>query len=139
VNGNAFLVDASNIQWVCASCSTLIDSTDKLAGIILDQEQMTNAEKLLSDYAQYEREKALIGSVIDDTLRIANIVKTPEGQWVPYCSSCASTVSEAYFISVDRISTLAQVLDWTVHLMGKGWVGYTDWSYWMRKIIGTTV
>lgn len=39
-----------------------------------------------------------------------------------------------YWLAVESISTLPQVLNWTAHLMGKEWVSETDWRDLINRI-----
>lgn len=38
-----------------------------------------------------------------------------------------------YWWSIDRCQTLADVLDWWLHLSGKTWLGETDWERFIRR------
>lgn len=42
--------------------------------------------------------------------------------------------SDDYWIPVSRISTYAQVLGWTAHLMEKNWLNNTDWPALLRTL-----
>ena len=44
--------------------------------------------------------------------------------------------SIAYEIEVERLDTAAKLVDWTAHLMNKGWINDTDWSSVLRSAAG---
>jgi hypothetical protein len=39
-----------------------------------------------------------------------------------------------YWIDVERIGTLRQVIHWASHLSDKGWITATDWADLLRRI-----
>ena len=41
---------------------------------------------------------------------------------------------EMYQITADRFDTLGKALDWTLHLMEKGWLEETDWGAFVRRV-----
>jgi hypothetical protein len=53
--------------------------------------------------------------------------------WQPLCGPCADDRA-TYFIDYDRIRTVEQALDWTLHLSGKTWFGITDWEDVVRDL-----
>jgi len=41
------------------------------------------------------------------------------------------------WIAIERVRTPAQLLHWTAHLMGKQWIGCTDWPHVLRTAAKT--
>lgn len=53
-------------------------------------------------------------------------------RWKPLCDPCADRVPSLYLIEYDRLHTVEQALDWTLHLCEKVWFPATDWPTVMR-------
>lgn len=39
----------------------------------------------------------------------------------------------SYFMHIDRLDTVAKLLDWTAHLMTKAWIDHTNWAEVIRR------
>jgi hypothetical protein len=56
--------------------------------------------------------------------------------WHVTHAECAPRMpSWAYAIPVERITTWPAFLHWTAHLMGKGWLGATDWDRLIHRAV----
>lgn len=42
-----------------------------------------------------------------------------------------------YHLTIDRISTMTDAMDWTCHLNGKRWLHQTDWFRLMKQVVTT--
>lgn len=69
------------------------------------------------------------------TCRLSDLRIYSPVRWRPWHRGCWRG-QERYAIDVERIRTLAQVCDWTAHLMGKAWLRYTDWPLVLRTVSG---
>ena len=69
----------------------------------------------------------------------ADLMRLPDGgSWSVTCSDCYKDDMERlndYNISIDRISNVQDVLDWTLHLMHKNWLEYTNWERFVRGAV----
>ena len=54
--------------------------------------------------------------------------------WLPLHQACDPRPDVWYWIDVERIGTLRQVIHWASHLSDKGWITATDWADLLRRI-----
>ena len=52
----------------------------------------------------------------------------------PLHQACDPRPDVWYWIDVERIGTLRQVIHWASHLSDKGWITATDWADLLRRI-----
>ena len=56
------------------------------------------------------------------------------GSWSAMCTDHAQKFPETgYFFEAKRINTRAKALDWTLHLLEKGWLQNTNWNEFLRS------
>jgi hypothetical protein len=60
-----------------------------------------------------------------EVMDLNDLLALPEALWKPVCPTCAD--KGTYCIDYDRIQTVEQALDWTLHLSGKTWFPSTNW------------
>jgi hypothetical protein len=53
--------------------------------------------------------------------------------WRPMCVTCADNIM-SYVVDYDRLKTVRQALDWTLHLSEKTWYPQTDWPAVMYEM-----
>jgi hypothetical protein len=58
----------------------------------------------------------------------------PEHWWAIHQRCDPNIDMTNYFIRIDRISTLTEVMEWTCHLNGKRWQSNTDWFRLVKRI-----
>lgn len=56
-------------------------------------------------------------------------------KWETLHSSCDLEPTGLYVIEVERIRSTTAALEWTAHLMEKGWTKYTDWAGLIRSAV----
>lgn len=60
-----------------------------------------------------------------------------EAEWQAHHARCDPNPDRSsYSIQANRIDTAAKLLDWTAHLMGKSWLGHTNWDNVIRSAAG---
>jgi hypothetical protein len=59
----------------------------------------------------------------------------PRARWRALHQGCDPDVgSTDYWIGVERCRTLPELIHWTAHLMGKNWIGSTDWDKLLYEV-----
>lgn len=120
------------IRFTCEHCARPVHQAR--GGLRLYDDELTTAEaaSLAHQAAQTAAETILdplaFALTVDDLLR-----PPPPAKWHIEHHRCASTTGRAYEITTDRITTVADALDWTIHLMDKPWIGHTDWSDFIHQ------
>jgi hypothetical protein len=63
-------------------------------------------------------------------------IEFPHWRW----EHLSCTEGEGYFIAMNRIRDSSMAMAWTVHLMEKTWLRYTEWESAMRRggLVGST-
>jgi hypothetical protein len=57
------------------------------------------------------------------------------GRWRPMCGPCMDDVM-CYTVDYDRMKSIEQALDWTLHLSQKTWYPRTNWPSVMYGVCG---
>jgi hypothetical protein len=118
----------NEVLWMCDHCNKIASE----GWVWLRGAEMNKAYDAL--LASDELDKKSNG-----VYSMADLMNLPEGgEWSITCSKCYKEDMERmndYDISIDRISTVHDVLDWTLHLMKKNWFEYTNWEELVRGAI----
>lgn len=118
------------LTWRCVECGELIDdgdgwiTCDWLAAIEQHREnELRHAEELVE--AQRSGEIRFV--------RWSELAQLPEPvPWRALHRRCDSNLDRnEYWFGVDRIRTWSELLDWNLHLSGKGWVEETNWCLYL--------
>ena len=119
--------DGRRITWHCSTCDEpLNDGWIELRG-----DQMRLAYDSLRREAEIEAQHRANGIT-----SAAEYFDLPgPGRWRATCRTCnGDDQGSGYFIEVDRITTLAALIDWSAHLSGKVWTEHTDWDDVLRLV-----
>jgi hypothetical protein len=109
-------------KWpVCQVCGKEVTTEEGFLAIYHDELMEYKKQSL-----EWEKKHPLdenVGRIIDAT----DIMEMPESvQWHWGHSECLG--DSMYDIPYSRFDTLGKVLSWTLHLMEKSWLDYTDWE-----------
>lgn len=120
--------DGRRVTWHCSTCDNPLRPVSGGGWIELVGEQMRAAETCRRREAELEARAPRIGGMVVYTG--ADLLDLPApGRWRATCAACnGGEQGSGYFISVERIDTVAAVLHWSAHLSGKWWPAYTDWG-----------
>lgn len=121
--------DGRRITWHCSTCDEPLKRGH--GWIELRGDQMKRAYELLRRVDDIEARHRAAGIT-----SAAEYFDLPgPGRWRATCRTCnGDDTGSGYFIEVDRISTLAALLDWSAHLSGKVWTEHTDWDDVLRLV-----
>lgn len=112
------------ISWPCDACGDPVDD----GYIHISHAAIRVAEEA---HARWEREHP--GPMYSG----AELAAAPlRAAWQLHHASCDPyPESDDYWIEVEGIRTAVGVLDWSVHLGGKGWIGVTNWPTIQRRAL----
>jgi hypothetical protein len=118
--GNA----AYSLAWICEVCNIEIADGDGW---------LTCSDFEVADVERRERE---IYESREHSWSPIPLSDFPDhAQWHKYHRLCDPDPNEdSYWINVERIRTLPELLAWTGHLMQKRWIRVTNWSYLIEGI-----
>ena len=124
--------DGRRITWHCSTC----DHPLRPGGgwIELRGDQMRHAYEALRHEAEVEARAQRSGGFV--IYNGADLLDFPTpGRWRATCRDCnGDDEGSGYFIEVERIATVAAVLDWSAHLAGKVWTEHSDWDDLCRLV-----
>jgi len=121
---------AARLEWACQLCGGLIKDGD---GYV----ELPNRERTrhARETSEWEAEHPWPASGFR-CLPVSELEKLPrEPHWWAIHRGCDPRPEEdGYWFDVGRIRSLAEVIDWTAHLMEKNWFHETDWSRLLYRI-----
>jgi hypothetical protein len=114
---------AKKFDWTCDECA----GSEVAKWVVLTGPQYRKALDYDLNHPHTEEAKPMtaadLRSLSDD-----------RGIWTTMCAKHADVFpDDGYFFETDRINTHAAALDWTLHLLEKGWLQYTDWDGFLRS------
>lgn len=114
---------AQRLVWICEACDGEIADGD--GWLTCSDFEVADTERIIRDiYENREPWSPIPLSEFPDHVH-----------WYRYHCSCDPHADEgSYWIAVERIRTLPELLSWTAHLMQKRWLKATDWSYLIAGI-----
>ena len=110
------------MNWpVCDKCGQQVTTLD---GVIdIDKQEVDNVETARAAWEQAHP---------DPLLSVTEILEMPSAaKWQWGHLNCVT--GDMYQITADRFDELGKALDWTLHLMEKGWLKHTDWRELVRR------
>lgn len=113
------------LNWTCRVCSQPI--LDSMGYLELSMEEMRT----------YQREVKAFHKKHSGFMTLGELMEHPDQvEWKAMHSKCdpEPDVDSWYWISLDRISDVWQMLSWTSHLMGKSWIGDTNWHVLLKEV-----
>ena len=118
----------SEVIWMCHHCSKIASE----GWVWLRGAEMNKAYEAMQASTELNERTGGVYS-------LSELMKLPDGgKWSVTCSDCYEEDMERmndYDISIDRISNVQDVLDWTLHLMNKNWLEYTNWGDFVRGAV----
>ena len=129
-----------NLRAVCFTCRRDIPARGGVIHIShrdvqqVEQAQAAARERRLARAAAEGR----TGIEAETTFTFVDLMDRPEpASWQVHCDDCNphndDDCSNCYWINVERCSTWAQLVEWTVHLSEKEWVlTATNWMQFIR-------
>jgi hypothetical protein len=114
--------DARRLElvWICETCSEPI--ANGAGWVHIDYRDINRAEKDLPPESTGFRVD--LGAWMD----------WKPAHWQVHHKACDPDMDAPdYVIDVDRARTHAKLLNWTAHLMGKTWLGNTDWQKLIQR------
>lgn len=123
------------IRMICEHCARPVHSGR--GGVRLYDDDLATAE---TAYEAHQAAQAAAAQILDPlatALSSEDLMRTPSpARWRVEHDRCATT-GGAYAIDAGRLATVLDALEWTVHLMGKTWIGHTDWSKFIDRQVLT--
>lgn len=114
------------IIWNCDQCAKPID--DGTGYVAVSYSDIRKTEE-----AREAWEKANPGPVYRGDVLMAY---PEDARWHALHADCDPMPDSGdYWFAVERIRTIAQALDWTLHLMEKVWLPCTDWVAFLRRVV----
>ncbi|WP_153182993.1 hypothetical protein [Streptomyces sp. E5N298] len=124
-----------DLQVICDACRKPVQGAEGYLWIDNDQ---INA--VLKAVAEWDRQHTLTDSPRPGAkmFSVADLFDYPEEvKWQAHHHTCdPKQDANAYSIQANRIDTWPELLDWTAHLMEKGWLTHTDWDDVLRGVHG---
>lgn len=110
------------INLVCQICDKKITGEDGYLCV-----DWIKAIATAEAWEKFSRERD--GKIVSATSMWDVSQQHPEVKWHTYHRTCdPDPHSNDYWIGADRITTLAELLNWNQHLNGKGWTKHADWN-----------
>lgn len=107
------------LDWVCSECSLPINDGEGSLWINASEHWA-----YIDGMQEWRREHPK-----DRAHTIGEILKQPgHVRWHSTHRECSSDEDKEYWLAVEKVRTPAQLLATTAHLMGKNWLGDTDWA-----------
>ncbi|MFF3242907.1 hypothetical protein ACFYWY_04025 [Streptomyces sp. NPDC002870] len=120
---------AHELKAICDACKQPVDDRDGC--IWIDNGMINERQESVRAWEKEGMDRTPAGElVIRNAMEIMNY---PGGvRWNVHHSACDLDIdADAYSIEVERLRSWADLAHWTAHLMGKAWLGDTDW----RKVL----
>jgi hypothetical protein len=121
-------MNMSEVIWLCNDCETIAeDGWVWLPGLEMDKavEALQAAKEFSDSHPKF--------------YTVEELLALPDGgEWSVICTECYEDDMERmndYDISLERISTVKDILDWTFHLSKKNWFEHTNWEDFVRGAI----
>lgn len=100
--------------------------------------------------SQYKKAKKAFKEAHGNTFTLAQLIdEHPESvPWQIHCDDCnphwvthpddgsRTACDGCYWFSLDRFATERDIIKWTAHLLGKNWLGDTNWSDFISRFVG---
>lgn len=113
----------AEVKWTCAECDEEIAAGD---GFVRARMSEVHA----FDAAMRARPEKISYSVAD-------FMELPDrAKWRAHHFRCTED-DEDYALAVEELRTAWDLVKWTSHLMGKAWLGSTDWADVLRSKVPT--
>lgn len=129
----------SPLRMVCEGCGR--DVTASAAAVIhVSHSDVAGYER---EQRQWEGHRIATRGDLATLLTPSELLAMPlEASWAVHCDGCnphkdpdGSMCGNCYWFSLDRCQTAEQLLRWTAHLMGKAWLGSTDWPVLIERVL----
>ena len=113
------------ITWVCQICHQPIKNG---TGYLLCPRDLYSVQQAWARFNQGRSEF--------DSVRFEDLAAMPGSvSWIAVHGACHDGPEPAYLIEIERIRTALHLLDWTQHLMRKGWPAeHTDWADLVQRV-----
>lgn len=125
---------SDRLSFRCDSCHQPIPAS-RPGWIHLTAEEERRAwatERAWEDFEYRRRRDAENAGRVLVLTGLSDMPRTAPGRWTVTCDGCTAD-DGGYGFTTDRCSTVAELLDWTLHLLGKSWGGHTDWESFARR------
>jgi hypothetical protein len=123
-----------HIVWRCDICRQPIDDTQGYVAI--DDEAI---KRYRADSARWDADhQGRTPSGRFQAYSISELLDAPQpAQWRVLHRSCDPDPHQTwvYWIGVETCRTLVELLDWTCHLLEKGWLDDTNWNQVVRRAV----
>lgn len=111
------------VLWICDACGRWVKPAE---GSVLVDHSLIYDHQL--DLANWEKRNP------GPEYTAAQLLARPTPvSWQVLHHKCTRDDVNSYSIGVGQIRTAEEVLDFTLHLMGKAWLVHTDWEGFVRK------
>ena len=124
---------AGRIAWLCDVCGQPVKA--KTGYLTVDSGRALRQYRDAEEREFYREVDARVDgrfALID----LAEMLTWPEPvQWQALHHDCDPDPERGdYWFGVERVDSLAKLLDWSAHLMGKSWLDETDWDHLLRTV-----
>jgi hypothetical protein len=117
-----------DLHAVCDLCAQNVSPGDGYLWV--DNDEVARCEKKT---AAWEAEHPTTENMTGDNLR----TRPGPARWRVTHTACEpGSRGDAYAIELDRIMTFRDLAGWTIHLLGKRWLRYTDWDELAEDALG---
>lgn len=124
------MTTTTSIRLTCEHCSRPVHAGR--GGVRLYDEDLATAEAAYQAHQAAQEAAQKILDPLSTALSSVDLMRTPPpALWRVEHDRCAPA-GGAYAIDAGRLTTTADALDWTLHLMGTSWAMHTDWEAFIR-------
>ena len=119
-------------MWACEVCGDPI--ADRAGYVYLNSHERHQAEQAAVEFKRLTYEPITGGQMISG--EAWSMMPDPAHWRVSHHKCDPDPDCSAYTIEIERIRNPAALLAWTAHLMGKRWLGTTDWRDLIERMAG---
>ncbi|MDZ8200629.1 hypothetical protein RZO50_03840 [Microbacterium sp. SSW1-59] len=128
------MTDTKRLVWNCEHCKKPI--ADDEGALIIRGREMAKHEKAWAEHDRQQRAE-LEATGIPRMVPVHELMALPSRvEWRGRHVGCGlNSIGDVYYdIPVGSLRTYFHVVDWTAHLMEKGWLESTDWQRVLRDV-----
>lgn len=121
------------LTWNCDGCHAEVG--DGAGWVTVDLAAVTRTRGAWQAFDNEQAAKYAAGLGTLHAIRASTLMDLlGEVPWHVYHKTCdPAPENEAYFWDIERSRTVAELMEWWLHLAGKNWFAHTDWEGFIRQ------